>query len=782
MAISLSCGSPAEATVGFYYEHQLAPSGGTAFDYIYTIIGGSLPPGLFLNPGPGTIYGTPTVAGVYAFTAQVVDTGDSSSDTCSATITVVTVVAPLSVSCNNPPVGTVGTPYSHDFIIEGGEEPYSVVVTNGILPPGLFVNNQGTLSGTPNTAGTYGFQLRVFDSGNPARNASAQCFITVNQPAQLLTIACNNPPAGTVGVFYSHTPLTNGGTQPYNITVSVGSLPTGLFLNNTIGTIAGTPTTAGTYNFTLHISDQVGAQNNVSCSIVINASTAALAISCNNPPAGTVATPYLHSVTVTGGNLPYTFSLVSGALPPGLSLVSVNGTITGTPTTVGSYVFGVQVRDLNNVVSTANCAITINSTFLPLAVSCNNPPLGAVGQIYNHSFVASGGHQPYTWEIVSGMLPPGVIQNIPSGVSGIPTLGGNYQFTLRVTDIENSVAQVTCNITIQTVGALLPSCNTPPAGVVGTPYSHTLSVGGGSGVYAWDVHGGALPAGLILTSGGTITGTPTTFGVFPFTARVQDSAFSTAEINCTLTINTAVSTLGISCNTPPIGIQGVVYNHTFSASGGSVPYTYAITAGSLPIGITLDVATGTITGTPLFADIYDFTVQVTDDDASTATVACRIVINAESGLAIHCLNPPNGEVGTPYGHQIGADEGSEPYIFEIIAGTLPTGMFMHTDGFIQGTPTIEGNYSFTVRVRDYYNATAQVQCSISVFPGAVLACNNPPRGKVGVAYHHQIQVPTGFTVHISAGSLPAGLTMSTSGLITGTPTTAGTFNFTILPS
>lgn len=168
----------------------------------------------------------------------------------------------------------------------------------------------------------------------------------------------------------------------------------------------------------------------------------------------------------------------------------------------------------------------------------------------------------------------------------------------------------------------------------------------------------------------------------------------------------------ISCDNPPDGIIGVPYSHFLLASGGVPPYTFAITAGALPDGLTLDPATGEISGIPTVAGTFPFTVEVTDDEDNTAEVECSITI---SGMLIVCDNPPVGIVGTLYVHDFPVEGGTPPYGFEIIAGSVPPGLTLDPDsGEISGIPTINGIFPFTVRVTDSEDNTAEVECSITI--------------------------------------------------------------------
>jgi len=382
--LTLSCPN-GTAQVGVAYSSALVASGGVA-PYTFSITSGSLPSGLTLNTSTGAITGTPTTAGMYNFTAQVVDSkGNTATSSCSI------VVSGLTLSC---PAGSaqLGAAYSSALVASGGVAPYTFSIISGSLPPGLTLNTStGAITGTPTTAGTYNFTAQVVDSkGN---TATSSCSIVVSS----LALTC---PTGTaqVGVSYNSPLGASGGVAPYTFSIAIGALPPGLSLNTSTGAITGTPTTAGTYNFTAQVVDSQGNTVTSSCSIVV--SLPALTLSC---PTGTaqMGVAYSSVLNAAGGVAPYTFSIISGALPPGLSLNSSTGAITGTPTTAGTYNFTAQVVDSKGNTASASCSIVVTTagtspTTTSLVLSPSSIPAGSVGPIVMTATVSpvSGGGTP----------------------------------------------------------------------------------------------------------------------------------------------------------------------------------------------------------------------------------------------------------------------------------------------------------------------------------------------------------------------------------------------------
>ncbi len=268
-----------------------------------------------------------------------------------------TVTPPLSAAC---PVasGQLGVPYTSSIVVTGGTAPYTFA---GALPPGLTLDtNTGTITGTPTVTGTYPFSVTVTDStaGTPLTTTTPGCVITI-APAPLAAL-CPTVVSGQVNVNYSSPVTATGGTAPYTFTLNSGSWPPGLTLNSATGVISGTPTQAGTFPFSVQVTDVNGVvATTPSCGITI--APPPLAASCPAVVTGLVNVPYSSTVTATGGTAPYTFS-PAGSVLPGLNLNS-NGLISGTPAQAGTFSFSVTVTDSTGVTATAPaCSFVVQQT------------------------------------------------------------------------------------------------------------------------------------------------------------------------------------------------------------------------------------------------------------------------------------------------------------------------------------------------------------------------------------------------------------------------------------
>jgi hypothetical protein len=317
------------------------------------------------------------------------------------------------------------------------------------------------------------------------------------------------------------------------------------------------------------------------------------------------------------------------------------------------------------------------------------------------------------------------------------------------------------------------------AGTAGTAYSKTLAASGGKTPYVWSITTGTLPAGLTLSSGGVISGTPTTAGSSSFTVQVKDANNSTATKSLSLTISAAP--LAVSTTTLPSATAGVAYNQGLAASGGTPPYTWSRTTGTLPSGISLSTA-GVLSGTPTPSGTSTFTVQVKDSKNNTATKSLSVTV--ATPLQINNSVLSNGYVGAAYNDTISAGGGKAPYTWSVAVGTLPPGLILDAPtGAVSGTPTTAGTYNCTLQVRDANNTTVTNPLTIVILPAVSVSTSSLPADYVGVTYSQALSATGGvapYTWSITGGSLPAGLALSSdTGIVSGTPTAAGTANFTV---
>ncbi|MFZ0230973.1 MAG: putative Ig domain-containing protein, partial [Mycobacterium sp.] len=618
--------------------------------YTWSISAGNLPPGLTLNTGTGAITGTPTTAGPYSFTAQVTDS-EASPQSVTANLSI-TVNAQLAISTTTLNNGIVGTAYSQTLAATGGIAPYTWSISAGNLPPGLSLNaSTGAITGTPTAAGTYSFAAKVTDSESPTHSATASLSITINTKLAVQTTAL---PVGVLNTTYSGATLqATGGVTPY-IWSWTGTTPPGLVLSGA-GAISGTPTATGSYNFTVHVADSSNPQQTATAnlSLTVNAQLAITTVTLNN---GAVGISYNQTLTATGGITPYTWSISVGSLPAGLSLNTSTGAITGSPTTAGTSSFTAKVTDSEspNQSTTANLSITINAK---LQVQTSSLPQGVISNTYpGATLQAGGGVTPYTWSISSGNLPGGLVLNTSTGaITGTPTATGTFNFTAKVVDAGTPQQSATANLSIQINGALTITTASLPSGVLNQSYNQSVAATGGLTPYTWSLTAGSLPSGLSLnTSTGAITGTPNATGTSSFTVQVSDSETPTAQTSkgLSITINNSAP-LMITTSGLPTGVISTAYSNAFlGASGGTPPYTWSISSGSLPPALTLNTSTGQISGTPTSTGTYNFTAKVVDQSVPQESATANLSITINTGLTITTSSLPGGSLNNFYNQSI----------------------------------------------------------------------------------------------------------------------------------
>ncbi|CUB00471.1 Putative Ig domain, partial [Pannonibacter indicus] len=199
-----------------------------------------------------------------------------------------------------------------------------------------------------------------------------------------------------------------------------------------------------------------------------------------------------------------------------------------------------------------------------------------------------------------------------TNIIGTGSVSGSHTFSPGAQDIfieltgqggsgATGTLTVTCSDPTAVTITLSPAAGSLTAGQVSTAYSQTFTASGGSGSYTYAVTSGALPAGLSLNAGnGQLTGTPTTAGTANFTITATDGNNDTGSAAYSLLINAAPVTITLSpaAGSLTAGQAGTAYSQSVSASGGTGPYTYAVTSGALPAGLTLNTNTGDISGTP----------------------------------------------------------------------------------------------------------------------------------------------------------------------------------------
>jgi hypothetical protein len=689
-ALTITTASLPGGTVGAAYSASVAAANGTA-PLTWSATG--LPAGLTLNSSTGAITGNPTSPGTSNVAFSVTDSTNPVHQTASRTLSI-TIGAGLTVATTSLSGGVANTPYSATLNATGGTGPYTWAATG--LPAGLTLNpSNGVIGGTPTAAGTSNVAVTVTDSTSPTKLTATRNLSLTIAPA--LTISTSALPRGVVGVAYSANVAAAGGQAPYSF--SATGLPAGLTISAG-GAITGIPTAAGTSTAVITATDSTNPTSAVATRSLPIVIAPALTISTTSLPGGGVNAAYSATLAAAGGNTPYTWSATG--LPAGLTLNAATGAITGTPSSSGTSTVAFTVRDSTSptqAVATKNLSITIGTALTVTTAALSN---GVAGSGYAAQLAAAGGQAPYTWSATG--LPGGLTLNASTGaISGTPTAAGTSNLSITVRDSSPAQTTATKNLSLTIAPALAISTTSLPNGAVNSAYAATLAGAGGNGPYHWSATG--LPAGLQLnTSTGAISGTPTAAGTSTVAVTLTDSTSPvpvTRSANLSLTI---LQPLVISTASLPKGVVNLQYSVTLGATGGKSPYTWSATG--LPAGLTLNSASGVISGTPTGAASSTVTVTVQDSTTPSklsATKQLSLVIAAP--LSITNSSLPGGNVHSPYSATLAASGGNSPYTWS--ATGLPSGLSLNTStGAITGNPGAQFSGNVQVTVRDTTAPTA----------------------------------------------------------------------------
>jgi len=340
-----------------------------------------------------------------------------------------------------------------------------------------------------------------------------------------LAVTTTSLPEQTVNLPYSASVSGSGGAAPYAWSVSP-ALPGNLSLDPATGAITGTPTTAATTTHTFTLRDSSAPSQTVDQLLNLTIEPP-LAITTTSLPDASISSSYNEPVETVGGIGALTFSLVlpgTGTLPSTLSLNPTTGIISGTPIApAGTFPFTVRVQDTSGQQDTKALSVRVTPTSLP-QITTTSLPDGRIGQPYSSRVQATGGIGALAWAVSAGTLPSGLTLNPSTGViAGTPNAVGTSSFTVRIQDAAGQSATKALSITINPFNVPKITTTTLQGGTVGQTYTQTLRATGGLGALTWSVSGGSLPAGLTLSSAGTISGTPAAAETSNFTVTATDT-------------------------------------------------------------------------------------------------------------------------------------------------------------------------------------------------------------------------------------------------------------------
>ena len=508
---------------------------------------------------------------------------------------------------------------------------------------------------------------------------------------------------------------------------------------------------------------------------------APLTIATASLPNGTQNVPYNATLTASGGIPAYTWSIVSGSLPSGLTLNAATGAISGNPVASGTSSFTAMVRDSNSQSASKILSITINANSVAIGLAQANAvvgsgvaslsvPFGAanttgnliiafvrmstttqtvsvtdsVGNVYADAVSqaqSSDGHQVYVFFAKNIKGGANTVTATFSSTNNHPWLAAYEYSGLSTTNPLDQTAHAQGSSAVLSTGATgsTASASELVFAATGLPssYTGTTSVGTGYTLLQQNTSTSrAANEALLATATGSFTGT--------------FSLSSSANWSAVVATFATPSALRVTTTSLPGGTQNAAYTATLAATGGSGAYTWSIISGSLPAGLTLNVSTGVISGTPTGAGTSNFTVQVKDANNSTATQSLSITISAPA-LSITTTSLPNGTQNAAYTATLAATGGSGAYTWSIFSGSLPAGLTLNVGtGLISGTPTGAGTSNFTVQVKDANSSTASQPLSITInsASGGIALLQSSSTQGTGVSF-----VSQAFSANNTAGNL-----------------------------
>ena len=719
---TLPAGSSSTGNV--YPSTTLVAVNGTT-PYKWAVTTGVLPPGLNLN-NAGVISGSATTAGTYPFKVTVTDTA-TPANTATGSLSI-TINPALAVTTTSPlSVGDAGAAYSVTLASTGGVAPVTWAINSGALPAGLSIAPAtGIISGTIGgaAAGTYTITVKATDSQSGTA-ISASLTLKVDPPVAIVPPVF---PRGVVGVSYTAPAFgaSGGSGTGYTYVVVPAGAIAPLTINSGTGVISGTPTAAGTLSFTVKVTDSLGFNTTSGpLSITINA---AIVVAITSPAAPvTLEQSGTLSITASVTNDPNTAGVTWSVIP-----ATGSGTLSAATATTVTYNAPASIAAASTVTVKAT-SVTDPTKFAnftvhlvpPPSISPSTVPGGNVGTPYSQILTVSNGVGPYAWSISAGALPAGVnlITGTPTTsatLSGIPTTAATYSFTVQVIDSGNPAQTTSVAYSNVVIGAMLPlsiTTSSLPGGSLGTAYGPVqINATGGIAPYSFGVTGGALPAGMVLSSGGSLSGTPTQAGTgFSVTITVTDSETPTAGTASTtpalsLTITASALILTPGTGNLPDATQNVAYTTSLTPSGGVGPYTITLdgTSAAMPAGLTFtgtsaSTSAATIAGTPtVLATTPGIIVDVTDSE----NPAVQTQFTYSLAVVLACGSGSENLLSGNYAFMLkGFDSGGNPALIggvftangTIGAGSLTSGAVdMNLLGGVQPNLAIVSTSTYTV--------------------------------------------------------------------------------------
>jgi gliding motility-associated-like protein len=500
------------------------------------------------------------------------------------------------------------------------------------LPAGLSLSSTGAITGTPTAQGANTFSVTAIDS----KGCTATAAFTLVTDFSTLVLPPATLPDGIVGTVYpvQTLPAATGGKGPYSY-VATG-LPPGLTYNPQTREITGTPTLGGTFTVTVTVTDANGntASATYNIRVTVPAPAVAEAQAC---PGSTVTLMVSNPVP----NITYNWY---AAAVGGNSIGT--GTSFQTPAINATTTF--YAEGASGTAVSTRTAVTV--TLKPNATAADITVTGQTAAVCSGSgasLTASSStvtNPVFTWYSDAALTQ--VVSNDATFNTPVITSNTTYYVTVEGANRCRNAAGSARVVMLNVNPAIVFNGGTLPAGTATRTYNVQLNpaTGGTPGFTYSLTTGSTLPAGLSLSAGGAISGTPIIAGSYNFMVTATDTRGCTATATFLITVAVAPVPLSLPPATLPNGQVGTVYAPQTlpSAVGGTGPYTYVATG--LPPGLNFNPATREITGTPTLGGTFTVTVTVTDAAGATAMQTYQIIVTVPAPAAAGTISCPGSSV------------------------------------------------------------------------------------------------------------------------------------------